>query len=385
MSAAVIMAGGQSERMRATLGPHHKALVPVLGMPMLERNLCKLLSAGFDDIVVAVSIHEPEIADFVRTRGRALAKAQHATIECLIERQPLGTIGVAGALRDRADALLVVNVDNLTALDLKGLVYHHRRAGAAFTIATHLEPFRIPFGEVSVCDGRILQYLEKPVRYIQVSSGTYVLGSRACKLLPSDRRTDIPQLFTALVEHRESIAAFAHQAAWIDVNDAAAVQKAEQLICAHPQAFEYWERTPDRHVVSLVLSSSAGILVELRSTMAPRYPGLWDLPGEPCQPTDLTPIQRLAEALQEEGGWPYLRPAFLTSFDDLDVATGQLIRRYVFWVRLDATPALPCSARPVQWIARAEMDTSWPLSAAVVRSVAALRRRICAGEYDCCR
>jgi NDP-mannose synthase len=375
MNTAVIMAGGQSERMRATLGPHHKALVPVLGVPMLERNLYKLLSAGIDEIVVATSVHEPAIEDFVHTRGRALAKARGATVECFIERQPLGTIGVAGALRDRSDALLVVNVDNLTALDLKGLVHHHRRVGAALTIATHCEPFQIPFGEVKVCDGQITRYAEKPLRRIQVSSGTYVLGSRACELLPSDRRTDIPQLFATLMEHGESIAAFAHEAAWIDVNDAAALDKAERLMLDHAQVFEYWEYTPECQVVNLMLSSPLGILIEFRSGMASRYPGLWDMPGERCQPTDLTPIEGLIDTLREYSGWPCLRPKFLATFDDLDVATGQLIRHHVFVTITDRTPPVPGSGKRLQWIPHAAVTSSLPLSPALVRAMAALRRR----------
>ena len=55
MNVALIMAGGRSERMRATLGCQHKALVRVLGVCMLERNICKLLSFGFREIVVAIS------------------------------------------------------------------------------------------------------------------------------------------------------------------------------------------------------------------------------------------------------------------------------------------------------------------------------------------
>jgi len=41
--AAVVMAGGQSARMRAS-GRGHKALVEILGLTLLERNLLGLLS-----------------------------------------------------------------------------------------------------------------------------------------------------------------------------------------------------------------------------------------------------------------------------------------------------------------------------------------------------
>jgi mannose-1-phosphate guanylyltransferase/phosphomannomutase len=233
------MAGGKSERMRSTLGPSHKALVPVLGVPLLEHNLCRLLSSSINDIVVAIRADEPELEDYVRTRGHSLASSVGASLECFVERQPLGTIGAAGAFSDRADALLIVNVDNLTAIDLNALRHQHRQSNAALTIAVHWEDFLIPFGEVSVSDGRILQYLEKPTRRIRISSGVYVLSPKACNLLSQHRRTDVPELFEALVRCGESVAAFEHAAPWIDVNDATAVGKAERLLLEHAEAFDY--------------------------------------------------------------------------------------------------------------------------------------------------
>ncbi len=50
MTTALIMAGGASERMRASHGSAHKALVEVLGVPMLEQNLSALLAFGYRDI-----------------------------------------------------------------------------------------------------------------------------------------------------------------------------------------------------------------------------------------------------------------------------------------------------------------------------------------------
>ena len=44
---ALIMAGGCSLRMRASLGGRHKAMVEVLGVSMLERNIMALLAHGF--------------------------------------------------------------------------------------------------------------------------------------------------------------------------------------------------------------------------------------------------------------------------------------------------------------------------------------------------
>ena len=88
---ALIMAGGRSARMRVTAGPLHKALVPVGGIPLIERNTRSLLSEGFQQIVVAVSIHEPAIGEFVEARCSALASHHGATVRVLWETTALGT------------------------------------------------------------------------------------------------------------------------------------------------------------------------------------------------------------------------------------------------------------------------------------------------------
>src|SRR5437667_11779970 len=95
MAAAIIMAGGRSSRMRSTNGPTHKALVPVLGMPMLERNLRAVFGQDFDDVTVAVAAGETAIASYVEQHGNALARRFGANLKVLTEKTPLGTIGAA--------------------------------------------------------------------------------------------------------------------------------------------------------------------------------------------------------------------------------------------------------------------------------------------------
>jgi dTDP-glucose pyrophosphorylase/ADP-ribose pyrophosphatase YjhB (NUDIX family) len=374
--AALIMAGGQSRRMRATLGSSHKALIPVLGVTMLERNLCKLLSAGFRNIVVAVSEHEPEIALEVETRGRALADATGASIECFKERQQLGTIGVACEFKDRFDLLLVVNVDNLTALDLRALVAYHQKSQAALTVATHLEPLQMPYGEVHISGDRLTRYIEKPIKETCISSGTYVLGPTALNLIERDHQTNVPELIDTLLQRGESIAAFQHNAAWIDVNDSMAVEKAERLISDHFRDFEYWDQTPDSELSALLLHSPRGILVECRAKTGLRYRGLWDIPGEQLGESDQTPNDAIARKIKEQPGCQNLLPSFLTSFDDLDISTGKILRHHVFFVHLDEV--LPDSHHQgeVKWIPLDDAGSSHQLSHAAVRSLASFRRRL---------
>jgi NDP-sugar pyrophosphorylase family protein len=227
--AALIMAGGRSERMRAGGTGQHKGLRTVLGVPLIERNLRALLCFGFERLFVAINAQEQELADWIAGRGRALAETERATLETLVETQPLGTIGAVASLPPDVEDAVIVNVDNLTRLDLRRFAHHHREHDAAATIATHHQPFPIPFGMVQLAGHRVVAYREKPNLSVPISSGTYVLGRRAINRVPAGSRMDVPALVDTLLEAGEAVLAYPHQEPWIDINDEVALAHAQRL------------------------------------------------------------------------------------------------------------------------------------------------------------
>jgi len=235
-----MMAGGRSERMRACGSGKHKALRSVLGVALIERNIQTLLFFGVRQLFIAVNAAESELIDWINANGAVLAKGLNARIHLLLETQPLGTIGAASLLPD-TENVLVVNVDNLTSLDLNAFANFHLECGAIFTIATHKEPFRIPFGRLETRGQLVTQYREKPEILVPISSGTYVLHRRAVERISAAIRTDIPQLVNRLIQEDEHVACFRHCAHWIDINDEASLARAEALLKANEKA---WPQPP---------------------------------------------------------------------------------------------------------------------------------------------
>jgi NDP-sugar pyrophosphorylase family protein len=231
------MAGGGGQRMRASGVMLPKPLVPVAGVPLIEWNLRALLLHGLEQVVVAVPGDESAIAGFVRERLVPQAAAAGASMRVLTEATPLGNIGCAGLLRDTGD-VLVVFADNITALDLRALLAHHLAGEAVMTLASHDEPFQLPYGRIELAgDDRVLAYFEKPELALTVSSGTAVLSPAATALLPVDRPTGMADLARELLRAGLPVRAFRHQAPWVDVNDAAAIARAERLLEQHAAAF----------------------------------------------------------------------------------------------------------------------------------------------------
>ena len=234
--AALVMAGGNSGRMRAAGCKTHKALREIRGQSLIEHNLRKLFFFGMADVIVAVNTAETELRSWLSGAGETLAASYGAQLRIFVEERPLGTIGAAGSLAAPNENLLVVNVDNLTDLDLRAFFDFHLENGAALTVASHQEPFSIPFGQLDISGSRVTAYREKPVFMITISSGAYMLHRRAMAAIPPDQRTHAPDLIHLLIQSGEFVACFGHNAWWIDVNDEVALALAEAELARRPLA-----------------------------------------------------------------------------------------------------------------------------------------------------
>jgi hypothetical protein len=328
-----------------------------------------LLLAGFRDIAVAVSRDQPDVAHFVTTRCAALARPLGAVVHALQEEKPLGTIGVAATFKGGAAAVLVLNGDNLIAIDLPALVNHHVRGDAAFTIATHQEAFRLPFGEVSIADGRVKTYIEKPERRIPISSGVYVLSQHAIDLLPPGQRTDVPWLVAQLLARGAPVLSFAHETPWIDVNDIASLERAEGLVGAYPEAFERGSRIPDREVACVFVNSSSGVLLARHPEDCECYPGLWALPMEEIHDGDCPrqAIRRVMRRLRVGGAEV---PEELAAFDDIDTISGLVVRHHVYVACLTGEGDIPFDNSPWRWLPPQSLSQVTPLNTCVMRCLA---------------
>ena len=130
---AMILAAGLGTRLKPWTLSHPKALVPVGGVPMLERVIEKLKSQGFDDIVINVHHFADQIIDFVRARDFG------ARIRISDESGKLldtggGLLHAAGLLSEDAAPFLVHNVDILSDADLVALMRAHERKGVDSTL-----------------------------------------------------------------------------------------------------------------------------------------------------------------------------------------------------------------------------------------------------------
>ena len=132
---AFILAAGLGTRLRPWTLSHPKALVPVEGVPMLQRVIERLIAEGLNNITVNVHHFAEQIEEFL---------ARHDfDAEILVSDERESLLDTGGALLKAApvicaddEPVLVHNVDILSNAPLRTLMAEHKRYGAAATLLT---------------------------------------------------------------------------------------------------------------------------------------------------------------------------------------------------------------------------------------------------------
>lgn len=137
---AMIFAAGLGTRLRPLTDTMPKALVPVAGVPLLERVISKLEDAGYDDIVVNAFHFAEQIDRFVASRsGRARIAVSHEVGEPL---ETGGGIRHAAALLAGSGRFLVHNVDILSNLDMESFAASVRDDALATLVVSERQTSR---------------------------------------------------------------------------------------------------------------------------------------------------------------------------------------------------------------------------------------------------
>ena len=135
---ALIFSAGLGTRLKPLTDTRPKALVPVGGVPLLERVMVKLTAAGYDDIVINVHHFAGMIRDFVAAHNNFGVKVTFSDETDLL-RETGGGIRHAAPLLAGDEPFLVHNVDILSNLDLTWFQAQHR-AGDLATILVSDRP-----------------------------------------------------------------------------------------------------------------------------------------------------------------------------------------------------------------------------------------------------
>lgn len=131
---AFIPAAGLGTRLRPFTLSHPKALVPVDGVPMLERVIERLKTQGFDDFVINLHHFGNQIRDFVKSKNDFGVRIRFSDESERLLETGGALLHAARLLGENDEPFIIHNVDILSNGDLRGLMKIHEESGSAATL-----------------------------------------------------------------------------------------------------------------------------------------------------------------------------------------------------------------------------------------------------------
>lgn len=177
----IIMAGGRGTRIAELFPNIPKPLIPVDGMPILEREIRSLAQQGFKDIILTVGYLADKIISYFGDGSELGVK-----IEYFVEKTPLGNAGALFRLRDKIgdEPFLLLNADAAFDVDFNRMIAYHKQHGGLVTLFTHPNSHPYDSGLIFADkDGKVERWLskedERPQWYDnRVNAGLHVIDPK---------------------------------------------------------------------------------------------------------------------------------------------------------------------------------------------------------------
>lgn len=198
---AVVMAGGRGTRIAALAADIPKPMLPIEGVPVLEREIGGLREQGITDILLTVGHLAPTITEYFGDgAGVSPATGQPfgVHIEYLVETEPLGNAGALFEIKEQlTEDFLLLNGDALFDIDVARMAAFHKAHGGLATLFTH--PNDHPYDSgliVTDATGAVQSWLAKEdarPRYYrnQVNAGIHILSPKLLERRPDTAKVDL--------------------------------------------------------------------------------------------------------------------------------------------------------------------------------------------------
>ena len=224
---ALVIAGGEGQRLRPLTDDRPKGMVAVAGKPILQHMVEWLRDNGVTHIVLACGYRHDVIQDYFQDGSRF-----GLSIDYSIEATPLGRGGALKLAyrqvpRD-AEPIIATNGDNLNAQPLEPMLRQHQRTGAIATLM--LTQLRSPYGIARQRGRHITGFREKPLLPHWLNAGVYVLNREFLEACP-DAGDHEDHLFPKLAADGK-LYAFRSKAYWRAIDTIKDLQEAEKELTA---------------------------------------------------------------------------------------------------------------------------------------------------------
>ena len=238
---AVVLVGGAGTRLQPLTQGVPKALVPVVGRPLIEHVLAGLRQYGITRISFGLTRTNAAIEQHLGSGG-----GLGLQLDYVYEDEAVGS---GGAIRNVAarwsEPFLVLNGDIISDIDFGAFIRFHAKGEAAVSMVLCGVEDPSRYG-VALLDstGSITEFVEKPAREVapshQINAGVWLFDQAVLARIPAAGYSRVEdELFPRLIRpDGGGLRGFQHPGYWMDVGTLASYHEANMDLLRAPLGLE---------------------------------------------------------------------------------------------------------------------------------------------------
>jgi len=238
---AMILAAGVGSRLRPLTDTTPKALIDVGGMPMIERVILRLRSAGVSEIVINLFHLGDQIVAFLAGRGNFGLRIEFTREANLLDTG--GGLKNAAWFFDDGRPFFLHNVDVLSDIDLEGLLRFHQKVAALATLGVQRRPSARAL--LFDADGRLcghetpdgVEWAKGPLNGVDrlAFTGIHVIDPAIFSKMTETGVFSINRTYVRLAGEGERIVAYRSDGrSWHDIGSPEKLERARQSVAGLP-------------------------------------------------------------------------------------------------------------------------------------------------------
>ena len=220
---AVILSGGLGTRLKPFTNVIPKPLLPIGEKAVLEIQIERLSSFGFNNIILATNYKTDYIENFFGDGSRY-------GVNLIISREdePLGTAGPLKLLeQELIEPFLVINGDILSLVDYEKMYKYAITNNYNFTVGIKKIIMPYAFGNILFEGDFVTKIEEKPDFITYALAGIYIIHPDILQRIPEKCNYGMDKLIQNLLANKNTVAKYEISEYWLDIGNIEDYEKAQ--------------------------------------------------------------------------------------------------------------------------------------------------------------
>ena len=223
---AVIMAGGDGQRLLPLTEKTPKPLLKVGDKPIIEHNIDRLLKFGIQNIHITLRYLGEQIEEYFGDGSE-----KEVNIRYVKEDDRLGTLGAVTLCEDfENDVVLVMNSDLLTNIDYEDFYKRFIETKADMLIAAVPYAVTVPYAVLETKNHRVNRFVEKPTYTYHSNAGIYLIKKELLEKIDRNKKYDATDFMQLLIEEDKNVQTYLLMEYWLDIGRHDDFEKAQIAI-----------------------------------------------------------------------------------------------------------------------------------------------------------